>query len=192
MKEQEILDFVRQMKPTDHVVLFYSKPEDKREVLFTFLKTGLDQGKAAAYVATQESPDEIREGMVAFGMDVGRFEDSGALHVFPYKELYFKGGSFSVPNAMDLLKALYADATAKGFKGFRCAGEMACFFKENALKELVEYEKALGRSFEMPLEGICAYDANDLAEKGSLYLELIKAHRSVNITGPLDGVASSC
>ena len=55
MKEQEITDFVRQMKPTDHVVLFYSKPEEKREVLFTFLKAGLDQGKAAAYVATQVS-----------------------------------------------------------------------------------------------------------------------------------------
>ena len=191
MKEQEITDFVRQMKPTDHVVLFYSKPEEKREVLFTFLKAGLDQGKAAAYVATQESPDEIRRGMEAFGIDVGRFEDSGALHVFPYKDLYFKGGRFSIANVMGLWKTLYEDATAKGFKGFRAAGEMACFFKEKGLKELVEYERALGRSFEMPLEGICAYDANDLAEKGGLYLDLIKAHRAVIITGPLGGVVSS-
>jgi hypothetical protein len=191
LKEQEITDFVRQMKPTDHVVLFYSKPEDKREVLFTFLKAGLDQGKAAAYVATQESPDVIRHAMQAFGIDVGRLENSGALHVFPYKDLYFKGGRFSIPNVMGLWKTLYEDATAKGFKGFRAAGEMACFFKEKAIKELVEYERALGRSFEMPLEGICAYDANDLAEKGGLYLDLIKAHKAVIITGPLGGVVSS-
>lgn len=191
MKEQEITDFVRQMKPTDNVVLFYSKPEEKREVLFTFLKAGLDQGKAAAYVATQESPDEIRHAMQAFGIDVGRLENSGALHVFPYKDLYFKGGGFSIPNVMGLWKTLYADATAKGFKGFRAAGEMACFFKEKALKELVEYERALGGSFEMPLEGICACDSNDLAEKGGLYLDLIKAHRAVIITGPRGGVASS-
>jgi hypothetical protein len=52
MKNQEIVDFVREMKPTDHVIMFYSKPEDKREVLFTYLKAGLDQGEAAAYVAT--------------------------------------------------------------------------------------------------------------------------------------------
>jgi hypothetical protein len=62
--------------------------------------------------------------------------------------------------------------------------------KENALKELVEYERALGGSFEMPLEGICAYDASDLAEKGGLYLDLIKAHRSVIIAGPAGGVVS--
>jgi hypothetical protein len=92
---------------------------------------------------------------------------------------------------MGLLKTNYADATAKGFKGLRVAGEMACFFKENAIKELVEYEKALGRAFSMPLEGICAYDAKDLAEKGALFLDLIKAHSSVIITGPTSGVASS-
>jgi hypothetical protein len=68
---------------------------------------------------------------------------------------------------------------------------MACFFREKALKELVEYERALGRSFEMPLEGICAYDANDLAESGGLQLDLISAHRSVIITGPAGGVVSS-
>jgi hypothetical protein len=122
LKEQEITDFVRQMKPTDHVVLFYSKPEEKREVLFTFLKAGLDQGKAAAYMATQESPDEIRHAMQAFGIDVGRLEKSGALHVFPYKELYFKGGGFSIPNVLGLWKTLYEDATAKGFKGFMHTG----------------------------------------------------------------------
>jgi hypothetical protein len=150
-----------------------------------------DQGKAAAYVATQESPDEIRHAMQAFGIDVGRLEGSGALHVFPYKDLYFKGGRFSIPNVMGLWKTLYEDVTAKGFKGLRAAGEMACFFKEKAIKELVECERALGRTFEMPLEGICAYDANDLAEKGGLYLDLIKAHRSVIITGLAGGVVSS-
>jgi len=138
LKEQlkEIIDFVRQMKPTDHVVLFYSKPEDKREVLFTFLKAGLDQGKAAAYVAAQESPDEIRHGMQAFGIDVERLENSGALRIFPYKDLYFKGGTFSTRNAVRHWKTLYGDVTAKGFKGLRAAGEMACFFKESRSRRL--------------------------------------------------------
>ncbi len=112
------------------------------------------------------------------------------MHVFSYKDLYFKGGSFSIPNVMGIWKTLYADATARGFKGFRAAGEMACFFKEKAL-EFVEYERALGRAFSMPLEGICAYDSNYLVDKGELFLDLIKAHSSVIITGPTSGVASS-
>jgi len=191
MKNQEIADFVREMKPTDHVIMFYSKPEDKREVLFTYLKAGLDQGEAAAYVATQESPDEIIDSMRSFGVDVDRFQKSGALRVLSYKDFYFKGGRFSIQETMKLWKTLLDEAVAKGFKGLRVTGEMACFFEKKMVKELIEYENALHRVLELPLTVICAYDANDLAEKGGLYLDLIKAHRSVIITGPLGGVVSS-
>lgn len=55
MEKSEIVEFVRRMKRTDHAILFYSKPEDKRHVLFTYLKAGLDQGQAAAYVTGQEA-----------------------------------------------------------------------------------------------------------------------------------------
>ena len=41
MEKGEVLDFVRSMKPTDHVIMFYLQPEDKYHVLFTYLKAGL-------------------------------------------------------------------------------------------------------------------------------------------------------
>lgn len=56
MEKRGILDFVKQMKAKDHVIMFYSKPEDKHQVLFAYLKAGLDQGEAAAYIASEESP----------------------------------------------------------------------------------------------------------------------------------------
>jgi hypothetical protein len=34
------------MKPKDQMIMFYSNREDKRQVLFTYLKVGLDQGGA--------------------------------------------------------------------------------------------------------------------------------------------------
>jgi hypothetical protein len=55
MEKNELLEFVRRMKPTDHVILFYQNPEDKHLVLFTYPKAGLDQDEAAVYVGTQES-----------------------------------------------------------------------------------------------------------------------------------------
>jgi len=60
MEKNELLEFVRRMKPRDHVILFYQNPEDKHLVLFTYLKAGLDQDEAAVYVGTQES---LRESM---------------------------------------------------------------------------------------------------------------------------------
>jgi hypothetical protein len=194
MEKQEIVDFVKKLKATDHVIMFYSKPEDKREVLFSYLKAGLDQGEAAAYVATQESPDEIMDGMRRFGVDVDKLVKSGALRVLSYKDVYFKGGKFSVQETTKLLRTLSDEATAKGFKGLRVTGEMACFFEKRMIKELVEYENALHRTLELPLTAICAYDAEAVAKegKGELYLDLIKAHRSVIIMGPTAGVASIC
>ena len=193
MKNQEIVNFVKELKATDHVIMFYSKPEDKREVLFTYLKAGLDQGEAAAYVATQESPDEIMDSMRSFGVDVDRFQKSGALRVLSYKDFYFKGDKFTIPGTMNLWKTLLDEVTAKGFKGFRVTGEMACFFEKKMVKELLEYENALHRVLELPLTAICAYDAEAVAKegRGGLYLDLIKAHRSVIIKGPAGGVVSS-
>jgi hypothetical protein len=193
MRSQDIIDFVKEMRPTDHVIMFYSNPEDKREVLFTYLKAGLDQGEAAAYIATQESTDEIRDGMRRFGVDVERFEDSGGLRVLSYKDFYFKGGNFSIPQTMGLWKTLLSEAKEKGFKGLRVTGEMACFFERKMIRELVEYENALHRVLELPLTAICAYDTDavDREGKGKLYLDLIKAHKSVIIMGPKGGVVSS-
>jgi len=193
LKSQEIVDFVKELKATDHVIMFYSKPEDKREVLFTYLKAGLDHGEAAAYVAAQESPDEIIDSMRSFGVNVDRFQKSGALRVLSYKDFYFKGGKFSIQETMKLWKTLLDEVAAKGFKGLRVTGEMACFFEKKMVKELLEYENALHRVLELPLTAICAYDADSVAKegRGGLYLDLIKAHRSVIIAGPAGGVVSS-
>jgi hypothetical protein len=36
---------------------------------------------------------------------------------------------------------------------------MACFFENQMVKELVEYEQSLDRVLELPMAAICAYDS---------------------------------
>lgn len=50
MEKNEVLSFVKRMKATDRVIMFYSNLEDERLVLFTYLKAGLGKGEAAVYV----------------------------------------------------------------------------------------------------------------------------------------------
>jgi len=193
VEKSEILDFVRKMKVKDHVIMFYSKPEDKHQVLFTYLKAGLDQGEAAAYVAGEESRDQIREAMKQFGIDVDRFEESSALHVIDYKDWYVIGGKFKASKTIGLWKKLYDESVAKGFKGLRVTGEMACFFKHGMVKGLLKYEKTLHKVLEFPMAAICAYDTNIVAKEGGgkLYFDLIKAHGTVIFTGPEAGIVKS-
>lgn len=189
-----MLDFVRQMKPKDHVVMFYSNPEDKHQVLFTYLKAGLENGEAAAYVAGDETPDEIREAMKQFGIKVDRHEREGVLRIIDYKDWFIIGGKFDLVGTMSLLIKLREEAMAKGFRGLRFTGEMTCFFKHGLVKELVEYEESLHRVLEVPIAVICAYNSDVVAkyESGEFYLYLIKAHGAVIFTGSkLSGVIKS-
>jgi len=182
------------MKPTDHVILFYDDPNDKRQVLFTYLKAGLDDGEAGAYITSQETPNQIRDGMKQFGIDVDKLDKSGALHVIDYRDWYFKDGTFTISKTMELWKKLYDQIMTKGFKGLRVTGETACFFEKRKVNELVEYEKSLHRKLELPMSVICAYDANVVAKEneGQLYLDLIKAHSTVLYAGSEGGLVKSC
>ena len=81
---------------------------------------------------------------------------------------------------------MYDEALTKGFKGCRIAGEMACFFEHKLTKELVEYERAVHRVFDIPIIGVCAYNSNEVVEASNpmdLYNELLKAHGTVLFSG---------
>ena len=182
MERSEVLKFVKNMKATDHVILLYADHKDKHSVLFTYLKAGLEGGEAAAYVAGQETPEQIKRAMREFGIDVERYEKNGALRVIDYRDWYIIDGRFDVLKTIGLWKELLDESTARGFKGLRVTGEMVCFFDNKMVKELVEYERALHRTLDIPLTAICAYDLDVVVkEGGELLLDLLNAHSTAII-----------
>lgn len=189
MSKSEILDFVRKMKARDHVILFYTNHRDKPLVLFTYLKAGLVAGEAAIYVAGDESSSQIREAMHDFEIEVERLENTCALRIVDYRNWYIIGGEFNIGRTISLWKKALDEATARSLKGLRAAGEMAYFFKNNMINELVLYERALHRELNIPLAAVCAYDDGIVLEGMEeerylrLYLDLITAHSTVLFTG---------
>jgi len=186
----EILHFVKTMQAKDHTILFYTNRQDKRDVLFTYLKTGIESGKAGIYVASDESVDEIRQALKEFGIDADQCEKTHALRIVDYREWYIIRKDFEISRVFSLWAKSYREALDKGFKGLRVAGEMSCFFKHHMLNELIVYERALHRELELPMEAICAYD-DSIVLRGiqddrylSLYLDLIKAHGTILFVGP--------
>lgn len=177
--------YVEQLKPMDHVIFVYETQEAKHNVLFNYIEAGLKNKEVGVYIASEENPDQIRDAMKRFGIDVERHEKNGALRIFNYDEMYIVDGKFSSSAVTDRLKSLYDETMSKGFKGLRSTGEMGCFFKHNLLKELVEYEQALHRLLELPIIGICAYRTDMFTQAKdpvNFYNELIRAHRFVLFT----------
>ncbi|MFQ5762470.1 MAG: MEDS domain-containing protein [Candidatus Bathyarchaeia archaeon] len=175
---EELLQHVKKMKPGDHVMLIYSDLKEKHEILFTYLEAGLEKGEAAAYVASEEAPEQIKRAMRKFGVDVTRCERNRALKVIDYKDWYVIDGKFDPRKTIRLWGKLLEELNVRGFKGLRATGEMACFFEHEMVKELVEYERAQGRTW-FPMTALCAYNLKHLVDrKGGveLLLQLINAH----------------
>jgi len=178
--------FVETLKPSDHIIFVYQSEEAKHNVLFNYIRLGLENGEAGVYVTSSEGLSEIRDGMKQFGIPVDKYERTGALRVLRHDEVYIIDGKFDIPTTIGMWNKLYNEAVAKGFKGLRVTGEMTCFFKHDLLQELVEYETALHKILDLPMIGICAYNAEDLTKAFNpinLYNELVNAHGTVLFAG---------
>ncbi len=183
---EKVIGFMKQLRPTNHVIFVYDNPEAKYNVLFNYLKVGLDNGEAGVYAASDEKPSQIREAMKRFGINVEKYEKTDALHILGYEDIYIIGGKFSLATTIDLWTKLYNEALKNGFKGLRITGETACFFKHNLIKELLEYEKALHKVMDIPMIAICAYNAkllNGTNDPINIYSEFTRAHGTVLFSG---------
>ncbi len=183
---EKVIHCVEQLRPTNHVIFVYDYPEGKYNVLFNYLKVGLDRGEAGVYVTSEENPSQIREAMRRFGVKVEKHERTDALRILGYEEVYIKDGKFDITATMNVWSKLYREALKKGFKGLRVTGEMACFFKHNLVQELIEYEKALHTILDIPMIAVCAYNASMLNRSNdpvNLYTELARAHGTILFTG---------
>jgi len=183
---QKLIRILNKMKPRDHVILFYDSLKSKHNTLFAYFEDGLNRGEAAIYVCSEESPDEIRNAMTNYGLDVNEYEKRGALQIFDYKDIYIKDGEFKIDDLTATWNKLYDDALSRGFKGLRVTGETSCFFKHNLVQDLIEYEKALHSVIDIPMTAICAYNADilsDIEKPIEIYSELVRAHGKVLFTG---------
>jgi sugar-specific transcriptional regulator TrmB len=183
---EKLTHFLEDLRPTNHVIFLYESSEAKYNVLFNYLKVGLENGEAAVYIASEEDPSQIREAMKRFGIDVEKYEKRGALRILGYNDFYIIEGKFNMPTTIGLINKMYNEALTKGFNGWRVTGEMACFFEHNLIEELVEYERALHRVLDIPIIGVCAYNTNTVIKASNpmdLYNELLKAHGKVLFSG---------
>lgn len=184
--DEKLRRILKDLKPRDHVILFYESREAKRNTLFSYIQRGLLDGKAGVYICSEETPEEIRQAMVEFGIDVIRFEEAEALHILPYTEMYIRDGTFDLEFVMDTWNKWYNDAISKGFNGIRATGEMSCFLDHDLLDDLIDYEHALHTVLDIPMTAICAYNADRLTNVDNpvdVYSELVKAHGKVLFAG---------
>ncbi len=164
----------------NHAVLFYKNPNHKRQVVFNHLKENLDQERAIYYIAGDEPPKKIYQEIFNFGFDIKTLERDGMLKVVNFDGWYILDGKFDKSNVKTLLKKTCKENLERGLKGLFICGEMGCFFRNNLVEELIEYEKSIGKTFKIPICALCAYNLHNLSMlEAKLFFDLIRAHNQV-------------
>jgi hypothetical protein len=181
----EIRDFLINFEAGTHAILFYDSQESKRNLLFSHLKFG-ENYQGLAYVCSEESPKQIREEMIKFGLDAKTVKGSERLMVSNYDDVYIVNGEVSIPDIIGKFAALVDTYKRRGYTGLRAAAEMSCFLENGKKDELVAYENALHRRFSFAAEGICAYSIAEMVRSGYLdiLMSLVRAHDPVIFASP--------
>ena len=173
----EVAEFIHNMEPTNHIILFYDSPESKRRILNTYIAGGLENEKGALYICSEETPDQIRDGLKSFGIDVEENMGKGRLLIKNYDPFYIKSGVVDPLRIINQWQEIYAEMEKKGL-GLRVTGETSCFFRDGKVRELMQYEYALHRVLSIPMEAICAYSVPTVVSTGytDMIMPLIRAH----------------
>jgi len=173
----EVTEFIHNMEPTNHIILFYDSRESKRRILNTYIANGLENQKGALYVCSEETPDQIRESLEASGVDVAENEGSEKLLIKNYDPFYIENGQVDPLKIINKWHGILAEMNRKGL-GLRGTGEMSCFFRHGKVRELMRYEYALHRVLPIQMEAICAYSVPTVVNTGytDMIMPLIRAH----------------
>ena len=188
MISSEITEFLAEFRRGTHAILFYHTPEDKRELLFSHLKFGNNEG--LAYVCSEENPRQILQEMEGFGIDAHQLRARNRLTVSNYDDVYIVNGEVNNSKISMQFSELAERYRLMGLGGMRAAAEMSCFFQHNKVKELMSYEYAMHRRLSLPAEGICAYNIGEMSKLGQLgaVMPMLRAHDPVIMLGPKESL----
>lgn len=171
--------FIQNALLGDHNVCFYSSPKERQNVLFSNLKAGLHNGCSTVYIASEENIKQVQLEMRNFGLKI---DDHKKLRILSGRQFYTPDGEFHATRVAEQVSSILDESSDRGFEGLYVSADASKVFdyltKKGRAKEWLEYEKAIGRRMPFPLEGVCAYNINQVKSDEQVFLQLIQAHKN--------------
>lgn len=175
LKLHEPKRYVRRLRRGDHAVLFYDTEDVRREIAFPFLLAGLLKGEAVVYLVSEHELDSENREIRGYGIRAGHFR-KGAVAIMSADDWYLENGKAQAKTIIANWLTLVKEKQKVGFTGLRAATEMEVFFNSAKVKELLEYEAALGRQLRLNACALCLYDTHRLDEKKFIKLNNSHGH----------------
>lgn len=144
----------------DHVCAFIESPEQQRDVVAEFVRSGLEAGDRVWYFTDTVPADDVLAELRNVGVDVDTATSGGQLAVQSAEHSYLAELPFEPQRMIDALHRAVDEALADGFGGLRVSGDMAWATRDvPGAERLLEYEARVGELFATrPAAAICQYD----------------------------------
>ena len=145
------------LNPGDHAVHLHRSFAEQKEVLLAFFRDGLENCEHCVYITSDVSADDWFFEFQAYGVDVQREREKGALQIVHRDEWRSPEGFSSIAQARKTLA--YIDR-AMGTNGLRIAGDAAWALRpELPIDLLCHWEATANLIYErQPIRVICQYD----------------------------------
>lgn len=156
----------------------------RRQVLYNFVKGGLERNMGVYYISFKETTEEIISGMSDFGINVANFKREGSLIITKWEKVTL--GKIPVPNEIMCTWNSVADRFLKSGKaGCRICSDMDYFTEKKMKDKLLDLEFVIHSRAELGTTLLSAYDYSKIVEidEGQLLIYLLETHEYAIISG---------
>lgn len=175
----ELQRLLADLRPGDHLCMFYDSDAEWLDGLMSFLRGGLAQGECCLCVVNAEGVEPVLRALEALGLDTDAERERGALCFEPADAVYLRNGAFDPEAARGTWRRMERQALAAGFTGLRAVADVPVEVGLTPnIERWHEYEAGLNDYLAGSRTRIlCQYDLRLFGPR--LVLETIRAHPTV-------------
>jgi MEDS: MEthanogen/methylotroph, DcmR Sensory domain len=177
---EEISKELRESEIGSHFLVQYPDLPTLREMYSHYIKSAVpDDNEIVVILPFYETTDNVRRVLSEDSacIDVRKYEKEQRLLIMDSLRGYFG----STEGLMPFVKQTVEYAKNSGRENVSVLGDMGSFFYYKKKDDLIGWEMALPRKFDMNLKGLCLYHERDFARLSEVEQQQLLKHHNKNL-----------
>ena len=180
-----VLEYVAALPLGSHAIHCYSNKNEVAQIFDSYLQGGLERDEAVHLITPNH--ETYTNFLQATNVNIESLENDKRLGCVLIADFLLDKDRLSSTKALHSALKLIQEDEEFGFKGTRTftTSTEPHYSNYGSPSDLLQYERELGRSFNLPLSAVCTYSARGLVDVGldDLLLTLFKPHGQIIFRG---------
>jgi hypothetical protein len=151
---------VEALAPGDHACLTFSDPDERLDIVATFVLDGLTRSSRVLCLTESIAPEQLAVELADRGVPVAEAVPRNQLAIHGSEQSWLADGELTATNVIDLLGRNLDEAARDGYSGLRVTADMCWVNRPMAAAEqLPVFETEVAKLFgDGRLTAVCQYD----------------------------------